>query len=37
LISDSHLIVLAWVFALLIIKALSGHTIVRPWRHFPTQ
>lgn len=37
LISDSHLIVLVWVFAVLIIKALSGHIIVRPWRHFPTQ
>ena len=33
LISDSHLIVLVWCVALVIIKVLSGHIIVRPWRH----
>ena len=32
LISDTHLIVLVWCVALAIIKALSGHIIVRPWR-----
>ena len=32
LISDTHLILLVWCVALAIIKALSGHTIVRPWR-----
>jgi len=32
LISDTHLIVIVWCVALVIIKALSGHIIVRPWR-----
>ena len=32
LISDTHLIVLVWCVALVIIKAISGHIIVRPWR-----
>ena len=32
LISDTHLIFLVWCVALVIIKALSGHIIVRPWR-----
>ena len=32
LISDTHLIVLVWCAALICIKALSGHIIVRPWR-----
>ena len=32
LISDTHSIVLVWCGALFIIKALSGHIIVRPWR-----
>lgn len=33
LISDTHLIVLVWCVALVVIKAFSGHIIVRPWRH----
>jgi len=33
LISDTHLIVLVWCFVLIVIKVLSGHIIVRPWRH----
>jgi hypothetical protein len=32
LISDTHLILLVWCVALAIIKAVSGHIIVRPWR-----
>ena len=32
LISDTHLIVLVWCVALVIIKAFSGRIIVRPWR-----
>ena len=35
LISDTHLIILVWCFALIIIKVLSGHIIVRPWRYRP--
>ena len=35
LISDTHLIILVWSLALVIIKALSGHVIIRPWRQFP--
>jgi len=33
LISDTYLIVLVWCIALVIIRALSGRFIVRPWRH----
>ena len=33
LISDTHLIALVWCVVLVCIKALSGHIIVRPWRH----
>ena len=33
LISDTYLIILVWCVALVIIRALSGHFIVRPWRH----
>ena len=32
LISDTHLIVLVWCIALIVIKAMSGRIIVRPWR-----
>ena len=32
LISDTHLIVLVWCVALIVIKAMSGRIIVRPWR-----
>jgi hypothetical protein len=32
LISDTHLIVLVWCVLLVMIRALSGHTIIRPWR-----
>ena len=36
LISDTHLIILVWCFTLVIIKALNGQIIVRPWRQLPT-
>lgn len=32
LISDTHLIILIWCVALIVIKAMSGRIIVRPWR-----
>ena len=32
LISDTYLIILVWCVALVIIRAFSGHFIVRPWR-----
>jgi hypothetical protein len=36
LISDTHLIVLVWFVGIIVIKALSGRIIVRPWRHSST-
>ena len=36
LISDTHLIVLVWFVGIIVIKALSGRIIARPWRHSST-
>ena len=32
LISDTHLIVLVWCLPLVLLQALSGQLLVRPWR-----